>query len=104
MTYSFARWEGATNCTGGPSSGAAALLAWCQANRQPPGRSLGIYNCRSVRGSSTTSLHGEGRALDWGLPLSPERVLRLVEHAAAHRHGGSETGNPGSGTLAGAER
>jgi hypothetical protein len=70
MSHRFAPWEGTQTCTGGPSSGGAALLAWCQANRQPPGRSLGVYNCRSVRGSATKSLHGEGRALDWGLPLS----------------------------------
>lgn len=72
MSYRFARWEGAKECSGRASSGAAALLAWCQANQQPPGRSMGIYNCRSVRGSSTKSLHGEGRALDWGVPLGPD--------------------------------
>jgi Putative peptidoglycan binding domain len=73
MSYPFAPWEGAKNCIGSVSSGAAALLAWCQANHQPPGRSLGIYNCRNVRGSTRTSLHGEGRALDWGMPLGPDR-------------------------------
>jgi hypothetical protein len=74
MTYPFARWERATECTGGPTSGAAALLAWCQANRPSGERSMGIYNCRNVRGSTTTSLHGEGRALDWGVPLSAEET------------------------------
>lgn len=31
------------------------------------GSSAGIYNCRTVSGSSTVSLHAEGRALDWRL-------------------------------------
>lgn len=69
MTYPFPPWQGARRCTGGATSGAGALLAWCQANRPSGERSMGIYNCRSVRGSSTTSLHGEGRALDWGVPV-----------------------------------
>lgn len=87
MTYPFARWEGARNCTDEASSGAGALLAWCQANHQPPGRSLGIYNCRNVRGSATRSLHSEGRALDWGLPLSPEGGGTDVGHELVDRLG-----------------
>ncbi|MDH5150458.1 peptidoglycan-binding domain-containing protein [Brevibacterium casei] len=31
------------------------------------GVNTGIYNCRSVRGGRTTSLHGEGRAADFGI-------------------------------------
>jgi hypothetical protein len=32
------------------------------------GKNLGIFNCRQVRGSTrTTSLHGEGRACDFGI-------------------------------------
>lgn len=31
------------------------------------GTNLGIYNCRTVRGGTTTSLHGEGRACDFGI-------------------------------------
>lgn len=31
------------------------------------GVNSGIYNCRSVRGGKTTSLHGEGRAADFGI-------------------------------------
>lgn len=89
--YEFVAHEGAKECTGGPSAGAAALLAWLQCNSAPPGRSLGIYNCRSVRGSSTKSLHGEGRALDWGLPLAPDGTgtdhgRELVDLLGAHAH------------------
>ncbi len=28
---------------------------------------MGIFNCRNIGGTSQKSLHGEGRALDWGL-------------------------------------
>lgn len=89
--YEFASYDGATECTGGPSAGAAALLAWLECNSAPPGRSLGIYNCRTVRGSSTRSLHGEGRALDWGLPLGADgkgtaHGRALVDLLGAHAH------------------
>lgn len=55
-------------CSGGPTPGAVALLAWCREN-SPEGRSMGIYNCRPVRGGSSMSLHACGRALDWGMPM-----------------------------------
>ena len=57
----WAPWEGATHCTGAPEPGAMALLAWIRENYTV--RSGGIYNCRTVVGS-TTSTHGEGRAVD----------------------------------------
>lgn len=43
-------------------------MAWCTANH-PPARSLGIYNYRPVRGSTSLSIHAEGRALDIGYPV-----------------------------------
>lgn len=64
----WARWEGAGECTGGPASGSRALLAWLL-ETYPQGRSLGIYNCRTVRGAAARSLHSEGRAVDYGLPM-----------------------------------
>jgi hypothetical protein len=87
MSFNFAPWEGATNCTGSVTPGASHLLAWCR-EAYPQGGSMGIYNCRTVVGGSTTSLHGEGRALDWGMPMvggrgSPaghELVRRLGEN------------------------
>jgi murein L,D-transpeptidase YcbB/YkuD len=30
---------------------------------------MGIYNCRVVAGTPTKSLHGEGRAVDFGMPM-----------------------------------
>ena len=50
-----------SSCTGGPTPGARALAAQWQ---RLTGRRGGIYNCRSVRGSTRPSLHGEGRAID----------------------------------------
>jgi hypothetical protein len=61
-------WEAATRCTGDAEPGARALLAWLLENYDD-GFSLGIYNCRSVRGASTKSTHGEGRGVDFGLPM-----------------------------------
>jgi hypothetical protein len=79
-------YEGARACTGSPTSGARALLAWLQENYE--GYSLGIYNCRTVRGGSTTSLHGEGRAIDWGLRYvngSANPIgTRILQHIGAH--------------------
>lgn len=83
----WAAWEGAVRCTGGPEAGARALLAWLL-EAYPQGWSMGIYNCREVRGGKTRSLHSEGRAIDYGMPMvggrgSPagrEIVNRLAPH------------------------
>lgn len=62
-------YTGAKSCTKGPSEGALGAMAWFLAKyKELGGRNSGIYNCRPVRGSTrTTSLHGEGRAMDFGL-------------------------------------
>lgn len=66
----FPAWEPASRCTGGPSQGALAFMRWFVENYSDKGGyNLGIYNCRTVRGGSTTSLHGEGRAGDLGFPV-----------------------------------
>lgn len=84
----FASWEGATDCTNGPEPGARALLAYLL-EEYDQSSSLGIYNCRDVRGGSTTSTHGEGRAVDLRWPMSDAGrgtasgeavVARLGEH------------------------
>jgi hypothetical protein len=97
-SLAFATWEGCTACSGGPQPGASALLAyWLE---QAPAiaadlgvsdeglRSLGIYNCRPVRGSTSLSIHACGRAVDLGVPVSVagHRVMvdfltRLAPHA-----------------------
>ena len=68
MSMNFANWEGAKKCESGPQAGTTALLNWMRAN-YPVGWSGGIFNCRTVRGSSQPSIHGEGRALDWMMPV-----------------------------------
>lgn len=65
----FDPYDSATRCTDGPTDGARAMLAWCLAN-YPEAWSGGIYNCRDIRGGTTTSLHGEGRAADVMFPGS----------------------------------
>lgn len=75
-------WEPATRCTGGPSSGAQAFMKWFLIEYgDKGGYNLGIYNCRTVRGGSTTSMHGEGRACDLGFPVGSiqgDRLLRRL--------------------------
>ena len=63
----FARWQAAGPCTSGPAPGAKALETWL--GSEFVGHSGGIFNCRTVRGSSTPSIHGEGRAVDWMMPV-----------------------------------
>lgn len=52
-----------SKCSGKAQSGAIALQTLLLA-RYPGAKSAGIYNCRPVRGGSSLSLHGEGRAVD----------------------------------------
>lgn len=61
-------YEGARSCTSGPQPGAwGAMDYFLAAYRSRGGVNTGIYNCRTVRGGRTTSLHGEGRAADFGI-------------------------------------
>jgi hypothetical protein len=74
------KYEPAQTCTGGPEPGAKALMAWfIGAYGALGGKNLGIYVCRPVRGSnSTTSLHGEGRACDFGINPNGAAYGRLL--------------------------
>lgn len=54
-----------TKCTGSATSGAEKLRDMILQSWNGT-KSMGIYNCRSVRGGSALSLHGEGRAIDIG--------------------------------------
>lgn len=71
-------YERAARCTNGPAEGARHLLAWLL-EEYPLGWSGGIFNCRTVRGGSTTSTHGEGRAVDFMLP-----VVNGLGHPTGH--------------------
>jgi hypothetical protein len=76
----FPAWDGAVRCTGGATPGAQALMRWIIENYGPKGAmNWGIYNCRSVRGGSTTSCHGEGRALDVGFGVGDPDGDRLLQ-------------------------
>lgn len=81
----FPRWEQATHCTDGPAPGALALAKWIMEEYGPRGAmNWGIYNCRTVRGGSTTSCHGEGRAFDSGFAVGDpdgDSLLRLLLRA-----------------------
>lgn len=74
-------------CTGGPGPGLVALQVWLCARFGTP--RTGPYACRNVRGGTTISLHGLGRAAD--LPtsaLNPTGLARgdaLAEWCRAHR-------------------
>lgn len=59
----------ASACTGGPTLGAQALMAWFL-DTFADGRNDGIYNCRAMRGGTFFSIHAEGRAVDLGTPLT----------------------------------
>lgn len=66
---SFPPYEPAgTRCTGSAQPGVAAFMSWAVQDYGRGASNLGIYNCRTVRGSTTRSLHGEGRAGDVGFP------------------------------------
>ena len=73
-------------CSGGPTPGAREAMAWfLGAYGARGGKNLGIYNCRPIAGTSTPSLHGEGRAGDFGVPLTTwahALAQALVDHSA----------------------
>lgn len=73
-------YRGAKACTAGPQPGAWGQMDWYLTNYSDKGGvNSGIYNCRSVRGGRTTSLHGEGRAGDNGVrPYSAEYGTKLA--------------------------
>jgi hypothetical protein len=65
-------WEACRDCSGGPAPGAVAMVAYWLESYEGIARSLGIYNCRPVRGSSSLSVHACGRAADLGVPVTAE--------------------------------
>lgn len=64
----WAGWQAARGCTSGPSRGALALREF-MLGRYSEASDGGIFNCRTVRGTSSPSIHGEGRAWDMMLPV-----------------------------------
>lgn len=86
---SFATWERCSDCSGGPTPGARAVLAYwleqapaiaAELGATKPGiRSMGIYNCRDVRGGTTKSVHACGRAVDCGVNVNVDGHRTMVE-------------------------
>lgn len=67
-------------CSGGPTVGAKALMAWwLGAYGHLGAKNLGIFNCRAIAGSQTLSLHGEGRADDLGVPVGNSWAAAVFE-------------------------
>ncbi len=78
-------YEGATSCTGRAADGAKALMSWFLGAYSGRGaRNLGIYNCRNIPGSSSLSLHGEGRATDLGVPVGAGWAQTLADALVAN--------------------
>lgn len=78
MTY--ASYERCYSCSGKAQPGTVALLKYLLV-KFPYTRSMGIYNCRNVAGTSTKSIHSCGRALDLGIPtLSNGRANTTLGH------------------------
>lgn len=68
-------YQGASGrCSGGATPGAVALGDYLRQhlghlmNLSVPGRGVQIYACRNIRGNSSPSVHGEGRAIDIFIP------------------------------------
>ena len=79
-------YVGAKSCTSGPQPGAwGAMDYFISAYKSKGGVNTGIYNCRTVRGGRTTSLHGEGRAADFGIrPYGAKYGTALANALVAH--------------------
>ena len=70
VTYALT-YQKATTPAGGPQPGTVALQNHI-VTRWPATRTLGIYNNRTIRGSTSLSIHAEGRAVDIGVPITTE--------------------------------
>jgi hypothetical protein len=73
------RYDPAERCADGPTRGAIALRDhW----RRTTGLAdIGIYNCRTVRGGKSRSVHSEGRAIDL-----KANAFDATEHAVADNY------------------
>lgn len=78
MTYH--GYQSCSGCSGKPQPGTVALMRYTL-ERFSFTRSMGIYSCRNVGGTSTMSIHACGRALDVGIPtLSNGRANTKLGH------------------------
>lgn len=88
MTLAWAPYQSATGCDKYGPAGAQALLTYTEDVFAELHRSLGICNCRPVRGGSAYSHHAECRAYDAGFTIivgatfAYDYAVLLGEHAA----------------------
>lgn len=94
----WAVWEGCPRCGQGPQPGATALVAYWLEQAPAIARllrlpdsgftSMGVFNCRPVRGSvQSLSIHSCGRAADLGVPVSRaghQVAYRFLQAVAPH--------------------
>lgn len=81
MSLQVGGYVGAKTCLGLAQPGNKALMSWyLGAYADDGGANLGIYVCKDVAGTKTTSLHGEGRACDLG--STPYRTLPFMDDLA----------------------
>ena len=66
-------YESAVDCSGGAQPGATALAEYLDA-AFPDNGGYGIYNCRTIDGTSSLSLHAEGRAIDFMIPTDSSQA------------------------------
>lgn len=81
-------YQAAGGCTGYTPNGSNEFMNWAVHDFGQGARNLGIYNCRSVRGSYNRSVHGEGRAVDVGFsgsgnPAGTRLLNTLLPHVGA---------------------
>lgn len=77
---SYHPYQSCSSCSGRAQPGTRALLRYLL-QRFPYARSMGIYSCRNVSGTSTRSIHSCGRAIDLGIPtLSNGRANTALGH------------------------
>lgn len=80
MTVNCGPYFGTTRCSTGPRPGAKGAASYLLGiTREEKGTNLGIYNCRAVRGGTSTSIHGDGRAFDLGTQIENAWSWELVE-------------------------
>ena len=81
----YSGYEGAKSCTGRAQDGAKALMSWFLGAYTSRGaKNLGIYNCRRIPGSTSLSLHAEGRAADLGVPTGAGWAQTLADALVAN--------------------
>ena len=88
MSYNWASYHPPTSCQPVTAAGAKSLAAYLE-DRFPFQTSMGIINCRDVRGGETLSHHGPGRAYDCGIPTDngayiPESGDQIIELLGPH--------------------